>query len=260
MIQFARLKSNISKVSLETGQPLINLNEDLESQPKKYATLYVGGNSSGSKVEFYDSKKVDDLIQMESVNRENSHKSLSVKIEEERDRATKQEELLRNLISTEASSREEADINLRSDFNSSLATLQGATEQSLADLQTTLNDTKTELESKLATEQADRENGDTTLRTSINTHIANKNNPHGVSKSDLGLNNVNNTSDANKPISTATQSALNLKADKQSLNTGSGNTPIYFSSQGVASSCNFSIYCYDSSGNSTSGSIGIYLV
>ncbi|MDU6361795.1 MAG: pyocin knob domain-containing protein, partial [Clostridiales bacterium] len=34
------------------------------------------------------------------------------------------------------------------------------------------------------------------------------------SKSDVGLSNVDNTSDANKPISTATQNALNLKADK----------------------------------------------
>lgn len=34
-----------------------------------------------------------------------------------------------------------------------------------------------------------------------------------ISKSQIGLSNVDNTSDANKPISTATQTALNLKAD-----------------------------------------------
>lgn len=34
-----------------------------------------------------------------------------------------------------------------------------------------------------------------------------------LSKSDVGLGNVDNTSDANKPVSTATQSALNLKYD-----------------------------------------------
>lgn len=33
-------------------------------------------------------------------------------------------------------------------------------------------------------------------------------------KTNIGLGNVDNTSDANKPISTATQTALNLKADK----------------------------------------------
>ena len=35
-----------------------------------------------------------------------------------------------------------------------------------------------------------------------------------ITKSTVGLNNVDNTSDANKPVSTATQTALNLKADK----------------------------------------------
>jgi hypothetical protein len=40
-----------------------------------------------------------------------------------------------------------------------------------------------------------------------------------LSKSDVGLSAVNNTSDANKPVSTATQTALNLKADIASLGT-----------------------------------------
>lgn len=41
-------------------------------------------------------------------------------------------------------------------------------------------------------------------------------NPHKVTKSDVGLGNVDNTSDANKPISTATQEALDGKVDKVS--------------------------------------------
>jgi hypothetical protein len=40
-----------------------------------------------------------------------------------------------------------------------------------------------------------------------------------LSKADVGLSNVNNTSDAAKPISTATQNALNLKADTSALGT-----------------------------------------
>ena len=47
----------------------------------------------------------------------------------------------------------------------------------------------------------------------INTHIADTNNPHSVTKAQVGLGNVDNTSDANKPISTATQTALNAKQD-----------------------------------------------
>ena len=38
-----------------------------------------------------------------------------------------------------------------------------------------------------------------------------------IEKGDIGLGNVNNTSDADKPISTATQAALDLKADKTEL-------------------------------------------
>jgi hypothetical protein len=38
-------------------------------------------------------------------------------------------------------------------------------------------------------------------------------NPHDVTKTDVGLGNVDNTSDANKPVSGATQTALNLKQD-----------------------------------------------
>lgn len=44
------------------------------------------------------------------------------------------------------------------------------------------------------------------------SHKNNTSNPHNVTASQLGLGNVNNTSDANKPISTATQTALNAKA------------------------------------------------
>jgi hypothetical protein len=42
------------------------------------------------------------------------------------------------------------------------------------------------------------------------------NTPTGITKSDVGLGNVDNTSDANKPVSTATQTALDLKANLSS--------------------------------------------
>lgn len=46
------------------------------------------------------------------------------------------------------------------------------------------------------------------------TSVASKTGAVTLSKSDVGLSNVDNTSDLSKPISTATQSALDLKADK----------------------------------------------
>lgn len=49
------------------------------------------------------------------------------------------------------------------------------------------------------------------VQTNLETHINNKSNPHEVTKDQVGLSEVDNTSDANKPISTATQNALNSK-------------------------------------------------
>ena len=43
------------------------------------------------------------------------------------------------------------------------------------------------------------------------THTVNTDNPHGVTKSQVGLGNVDNTSDANKPVSDATQLVLDEK-------------------------------------------------
>ena len=61
------------------------------------------------------------------------------------------------------------------------------------------------------------------------THVSDKANPHGVTKAQVGLGNVDNTSDANKPVSTAQQAAINAcKVKKNTLSlptaswTGSG--------------------------------------
>lgn len=47
--------------------------------------------------------------------------------------------------------------------------------------------------------------------TSYDNHLVDTNNPHQVTKAQVGLGNVDNTSDLDKPISTATQTALNAK-------------------------------------------------
>ena len=59
--------------------------------------------------------------------------------------------------------------------------------------------------------QIDVENLINGVQNNLNTHINNKSNPHEVTKAQVGLDQVDNTSDANKPISNATQTALNGK-------------------------------------------------
>lgn len=46
----------------------------------------------------------------------------------------------------------------------------------------------------------------------VQSHIANTSNPHSVTKAQVGLSNVDNTSDVGKPVSTATQTALDGKS------------------------------------------------
>ena len=50
------------------------------------------------------------------------------------------------------------------------------------------------------------------------THVSDKANPHGVTKAQVGLGNVDNTSDVDKPVSTAQQTAINAcKVKKASV-------------------------------------------
>lgn len=58
-----------------------------------------------------------------------------------------------------------------------------------------------------------------TAESSLSGHIAATNNPHSVTAAQVGLGNVDNTSDANKPVSTATQSALDGKQIKDVVST-----------------------------------------
>lgn len=75
----------------------------------------------------------------------------------------------------------------------------------------------TVLENKITKEITDRQNAinevKTTVGANLNSHITNYNNPHKVTKAQIDLGNVDNTSDLNKPISNATQLALDKKAD-----------------------------------------------
>ena len=52
-------------------------------------------------------------------------------------------------------------------------------------------------------------------------------------KTSLALNNVDNTSDANKPVSSATQTALDLKVDENAAITGATKTKITYDAKGL---------------------------
>ena len=71
-----------------------------------------------------------------------------------------------------------------------------------------INSLRTELKTYIDEAVGNTDTDLTALETKVNRHIANKSNPHGVTKAQVGLGNANNTSDANKPVSTAQASAI----------------------------------------------------
>lgn len=71
-----------------------------------------------------------------------------------------------------------------------------------------INALRTELKTYVDDLIADTGSDVTALETKVNNHIANKSNPHEVTKSQVGLGNASNTSDANKPVSTAQAAAI----------------------------------------------------
>lgn len=83
--------------------------------------------------------------------------------------------------------------------------------------------------------------GATADTTAVNlaTHIALTNNPHNVTKAQIGLGNVDNTSDAAKPISTATQAAIDLLVPKTTIVNGhalSANVTVTAADLGIGTS------------------------
>lgn len=71
-----------------------------------------------------------------------------------------------------------------------------------------INSLRTELKTYIDEAVGNIDTDLTALETKVNQHIANKSNPHAVTKTQVGLGNADNTSDANKPVSTAQASAI----------------------------------------------------
>jgi methylphosphotriester-DNA--protein-cysteine methyltransferase len=86
-------------------------------------------------------------------------------------------------------------------------TVQGLANE-ITDRTNAINSLRTELKTYVDGLIADKGSDITTLETKVNNHIANKSNPHTVTKAQVGLGNVNNTSDADKPVSTAQAAAI----------------------------------------------------
>lgn len=159
-------------------------------------------------------KDIDDetkaLLQQEIARATEAEAELAQDIADETARATAQEQDLVSRITAEASARTQADTAMSNRITA----------------ETTARETAdSTLSNRLTAEETRARQAEQTNAQAIATHVADKQNPHEVTKVQIGLGNVDNTSDLDKPISTATQSALDRKAtasEVQSLDTRIG--------------------------------------
>lgn len=86
-------------------------------------------------------------------------------------------------------------------------TVQGLANE-ITDRTNAINSLRTELKTYVDELIADTGSDVTALETKVNNHLANKSNPHTVTKAQVGLGNASNTSDADKPVSTAQATAI----------------------------------------------------
>ena len=127
---------------------------------------------------------------------------------------------LTTVINKEVSDRKAADTRVRTDLEAAVELvaeeLRGADTTLQNNITKEVNNRKgeiTRIEGLISDEAATRAQADTTVNAKIDSHIGNKSNPHGVTQAQVGLGNVNNTSDADKPVSTAQATAIaNAKA------------------------------------------------
>jgi hypothetical protein len=144
-------------------------------------------------------------LQSETLNRQSADDQLQANID-----------VVASDLTTEITNRQTADSQLQSNIESvvtDLTTEINDRESADTTLQANINTVALDL----ATETTARENAVSTLESAIELK-APINSPSftgtvtGITKTMVGLSNVDNTSDADKPISTATQSALDLKS------------------------------------------------
>ncbi|MGC4013444.1 MAG: hypothetical protein QM755_02840 [Luteolibacter sp.] len=136
---------------------------------------------------------LDERIDDEAATRTAADSAIATALADESTRATSAEDELSAQIASESSAREAADqINAEA----------------------------------IESEATARASGDITAATNLSAHTTRTDNPHSVTKSQIGLGNVDNTSDANKPVSTAQAAADTAVASSASsaLSAHTGNT------------------------------------
>ena len=157
------------------------------------------------------------LISTEETRAKTAEQGLSDDINSEAGTRTSEITRVEGLITAEETARINADNALQGNINAEKT----ARENADSTLQANINaealarqNADGTLQSNIDAEVVARGNADTALNTKIDNHIADKANPHQVTKTQVGLGNVDNTADIDKPISTAVSAAFDAVEDE----------------------------------------------
>lgn len=175
-------------------------------------------------------------INAEAAERANQDKSIKDLLDAEIDRALGVEDdlgakyqTLSSDLSTEVSNRQKADEAIKAELGTEISrakdeetalaetltqevTNRESADKALQEAITTGDQGVKDAAGKLISEEQTRaEKVEGELSGALTAHKEDESNPHKVTKVQVGLGNVDNTSDVDKPISTATQGALNTK-------------------------------------------------
>lgn len=93
-------------------------------------------------------------------------------------------------------------------FNKLNSGLNGDITNALNEAKAYTDAAKTALNKLISDESSARQAADTTITNNLNAHIGNKSNPHNVTKTQVGLGNVQNLAPADMPVSTAQATAI----------------------------------------------------
>lgn len=111
-------------------------------------------------------------------------------------------------ITLPSASAEQAGTISSAMFNKLNSGLNGDIDNALAEAKAYTDAAKTALNKLISDESSARQAADTTITNNLNAHINNKSNPHGVTKAQVGLGNVQNLAPADMPVSTAQATAI----------------------------------------------------
>lgn len=156
-------------------------------------TLYVGGNSDNIYVG--DNTLSDAITQLQ-----NKDAELEQSIQNEVTRATNAEQTNANNIASNTSAI--AIINGNE-------AQEGSINKALNDAKSYTDQVTNNISQQLTQEVNRATQAESTLNTNLTTHTNRTDNPHKVTKAQVGLDKVDNTTDLEKPVSTAQQEAIN---------------------------------------------------